>query len=401
MKQKNIVAGSLALSIFLTSLTMKVKAKTIDVPYIFEEKKYGESELGKDLMYYHIENEKQSENSPKMLLNFAIHGFEDAYDYDGKLLVAIADKIVEYYNENYDKLGTYELYVVKCSNPDGTYDGNTNNGYGRCQSNGIDLNRDFDYNHISYKNSRNYTPYAFSAKESRALRDLTKKISPNIVVDCHGWLNGYYGSYSLYQKFNDTFKMPYSGGYGSGYYSSWATTLGAEGMLLEFPWPSGDTDEFVETYANKLIEVINNLASQTLNEQQKLENSEPSIYLNGEIQKFSRSSIKIKGTNYYPIRDICEKINCTVTYENGIIKISDGLNNIELIVGSDIANVNGLVMKLKSKVFINNGASFASLRDICSFLGYSVNYDKFTNSIYVDANYLTKNLEINNYYFCG
>ena len=64
-------------------------------------------------------------------MNFAIHGFEDAFDYDGKVLVDIANRIIEYYKEHYDELGTYELYVVNCTNPDGTYEGKTNNGYGR------------------------------------------------------------------------------------------------------------------------------------------------------------------------------------------------------------------------------------------------------------------------------
>ena len=58
-------------------------------------------------------------------MNFAIHGFEDAFDYDGQLLVKIAENIISYYEANYDKLGSYELYIIKCSNPDGTYEGYT------------------------------------------------------------------------------------------------------------------------------------------------------------------------------------------------------------------------------------------------------------------------------------
>ena len=270
MKKEKMVASALALNTLLTALTIKTNAKTLDVPYIYEEEKYGESELGRDLNYYHIENEKQNLNSKKILLNFAIHGFEDAFDYDGQLLVKIAENIIAYYEENYDKLGSYELYIIKCSNPDGTYEGYTNNGYGRCTSTGVDLNRDFDYYHQKNGSARYYTQEPFSAVESQALRDVTIKIEPDIVIDCHGWLNGYYGSYNLYQKFSQNFYLPYCGGYGSGYYSSWATTIGAEGMLLEFPWPSNDHDKFIETYSNKMIDLINGVASETLNEQQNL-----------------------------------------------------------------------------------------------------------------------------------
>ena len=147
MKKEKLVASALAFNTLLTAFTINAKAKTLDVPYIYEEEKYGESQLGRELSYYHIENEKQNLNSKKLLLNFAIHGFEDAFDYDGQLLVKIAENIISYYEENYDKLGSYELYIIKCSNPDGTYEGYTHNGYGRCTSTGVDLNRDFDYYH--------------------------------------------------------------------------------------------------------------------------------------------------------------------------------------------------------------------------------------------------------------
>ena len=80
MKKEKLVASALAFNTLLTAFTINAKAKTLDVPYIYEEEKYGESQLGRELNYYHIENEKQNLNSKKLLLNFAIHGFEDFAD---------------------------------------------------------------------------------------------------------------------------------------------------------------------------------------------------------------------------------------------------------------------------------------------------------------------------------
>ena len=94
MKKEKLVASALAFNTLLTAFTINAKAKTLDVPYIYEEEKYGESQLGRELNYYHIENEKQNLNSKKLLLNFAIHGFEDAFDYDGQLLVKIAENLL-------------------------------------------------------------------------------------------------------------------------------------------------------------------------------------------------------------------------------------------------------------------------------------------------------------------
>lgn len=397
MRTKNIIASAIAASIITGGLSLSAgRAEAANIPYIYEEYEYGRSVNDRELKCIHIENEKQSPNSKKILFNFAIHGFEDAYARDSELLVAIANKIIDYYKENYAKLGTYELYIVPCANPDGLYDGYTNNGYGRCQSNGVDLNRDFDYNFIQRSDARYYTnSMPCSVPESQALRDLTIYIKPDIVVDCHGWLNGYYGSKNLYFTFSKTFPMPYSGGYGSGYYSSWATKIGAEGMLLEFPWPWEDKEKYVETYSNKMIDVINDIASKTLNEQLSLEESEPKIFINGNITEFNRSSINLNGYNNYPIRDICESLGYTVNYDNGNIYVNNGSNEIIFRQDSDIAYVNGISYKLKNKVFTNNSNTFLPIRDLCELLDCSVTWDEHIKAIYIESNNYTRKLEYN------
>lgn len=391
MKKERLIALSLAAGALTSALSIKANAKTNETPFIYEEYVYGQSELGKDMTCYHIENEKQSTESKKILLNFAIHGFEDAFEYDGKVLVDIANRIIEYYKEHYDELGTYELYIVDCSNPDGTYDGYTNNGYGRCQSNGIDLNRDFDYYHVNYYNDRNRTTSAFSAVESRALRDLTNKIKPDYVVDCHGWLNGYYGSKDLYYKFSKVMPMPYCGGNGSGYYAGWVTTIGAEGMLLEFPWPSGDMDDYAEKYSDKMIEIISSIAKDTLAEQLKLENEEPTIFINGKKQEFKRSSIKVNGVNNYMIKDLCESLELGLEYDNGKITISNNRDTLEAFIGTNFIKINGEPKQMKNAVFVDNNNAYMPIRELCNAFNYDVIWNGETKTIdIVSKNYTMK-----------
>ncbi len=397
MKKEKLVASALAFNTLLTAFTINAKAKTLDVPYIYEEEKYGESQLGRELNYYHIENEKQNLNSKKLLLNFAIHGFEDAFDYDGQLLVKIAENIISYYEENYDKLGSYELYIIKCSNPDGTYEGYTNNGYGRCTSTGVDLNRHFDYYHQKKDSARYYSQEPFSAVESQALRDVTIKIKPDIVIDCHGWLNGYYGSYNLYQKFSQNFYLPYCGGYGSGYYSSWATTIGAEGTLLEFPWPSNDHDKFIETYSNKMIDLINGVASETLNEQQNLEKNECNLIVKNRKYFPYRSSIKIGGTNYYSLTDIARMLEFEMSFEEGKIVLKNNNDYLTFYPCTNVIQVQDNHYNLSVNSFENNGEIFVPLREVLELLGHSVEWNGKTNSIYIDSNIiLSRKLVVEN-----
>lgn len=57
MKKEKIIALTLAVSSITGALSFKAKAKTTETPYIYEEYVYGQSELGRDLTCFHIENE--------------------------------------------------------------------------------------------------------------------------------------------------------------------------------------------------------------------------------------------------------------------------------------------------------------------------------------------------------
>lgn len=194
---------------------------------------YGQSVLGRDLVCWTIHREAYSRT---ILLNFAIHGWEDSYAADGRLLVELGNALVAHYSQSGD-LQDCRLLIVPCANPDGIAEGTTNNGFGRCNADGIDLNRDFDASHVVYTNARNYTPAPFSGAESCALRDLVWASDPDVVVDFHGWLNYTIGNselaevFSTYVGVNHKYELT-TGAHG--YFSYWAQLQGAEAILVEF-----------------------------------------------------------------------------------------------------------------------------------------------------------------------
>lgn len=256
VKENNISTDNNDSTDTSTSIDLPTETDTDTEQSYSVKKVYGQSELGRDLIYYDFQ---PAEYSHTVLLNFAIHGFEDEYDADGQVLVDTANKLVEYYNESYPEGSSTRLIVVPCANPDGLYEGTTNDGFGRCNANGVDLNRDFDANYKSYSTPRNYTQTPFSAAESRALRDLYNEVNPDVVIDFHGWLNYTIGNYELAQVFEDELGLPHYVNFtttnASGYFSNWAYQQGSLGLLVEFT--SSTSVDF-----DKLINAVDRLIDQ-------------------------------------------------------------------------------------------------------------------------------------------
>ena len=150
--------------------------------------------LGQDLEAYEIKG--KGKNSKVMFIEAAVHGFEDEYPKDAKVIVKLANDLVEYYAKNPSKLKDYTLVIIPCVNPDGILYGKNNyreekkKAYGRCTYKGIDINRDFDKKR-------------FKAKESKALRNLMQKYSDKIRVniDLHGWEDSVLGDKKIVKAF--------------------------------------------------------------------------------------------------------------------------------------------------------------------------------------------------------
>lgn len=279
---------------------------------------YGKSDNGRDLICYSIAHKKYSET---ILMNFAIHGYEDEYAADGQVLVDTANKLIQYYSENMID-SDCRLLIITCSNPDGLYDGYTNNGYGRCNARGIDLNRDFDANYKSNSSVRNYTEYAFSAIESQALRDLVLKEKPDIVLDFHGWLNETIGNTALAQVFLEEMGLQHLTDFTdsncAGYFSNWANQQGALGLLVEF-------ESSTSVFFNKLISSIDRLINRDFvilerdDKYKKYSNIESYTLSNEKVTTYQFVDVPFSSASYIDGKtDKCTIMNI---YNNGWVQV--------------------------------------------------------------------------------
>ncbi len=179
-------------------------------------------------------------------LNFAIHGAEDAWIGDSWMLVQIADEVEKYFTANPEMLNGTTLTIVRLANPDGLYEGWTNDGPGRCTVvGGYDLNRIWPAGFTVSRGVRNNTGSdSMLAPEAEALRDLVllKALENggklNNVYDFHGWSNTSYGSSSICWQFQLALGINYSGSLSGGYFAQWAQGYANNTALIELPWPT-------------------------------------------------------------------------------------------------------------------------------------------------------------------
>lgn len=215
---------------------------------------YGYSELGRDLICHRI---GRPESTQSLLMVFGIHGFEDAFDHDGEVLKQIAESLISHYTANTGELGNLCLYIVPCANPDGLIDGTTHQGFGRCNANEIDVNRDFPFNWIESAIPRNQTGETpFATAESRAIRDLVEMIQPTYGMDIHGWKEASYGNGDMAEVFAKPFRFEIKRLSTEGMLCAWLNSITEEAILLELP-PFPDFDDYVTQNSARLIEGVN------------------------------------------------------------------------------------------------------------------------------------------------
>ena len=240
-----------------------------------EEGTYGVSGLkvqgngGYDLRYYKVGN-----GSKKLFLNFSIHGFEDSYSNDGAELTYLADQFYSYIKKNIseDLVNKWTIYILPVSNPDGQYNGWTNNGPGRTTlyskasgHKGIDMNRCFPIGYKSLSGDRNYTgSQPLQAYEAQSLYDFISGHlgSQNIVIDVHGWMNETIGDDGIGWYYRNQFGISnHIGTYGNGYLIQWARSLpNTRSMLLELPqvWSHSQTVDwgYSDKFNNATMQIL-------------------------------------------------------------------------------------------------------------------------------------------------
>lgn len=234
----------------------------------FEQGTYGTSgkrkanQGGHDLVYYKI-----GQGSKHLFTAFSIHGFEDSYYRDGQELIYIANQFKDYLNNNMPEnlVNEWTIYIFPSLNPDGAYDGWTNNGPGRTtlysyapNNKGIDMNRSWSVGFQRQNGDRNYTgTEPFQAPESAQLRDfiLNNQGSKNILIDTHGWLNETIGDNGIGSYYREQFGISnHIGSYGKGYFVNWARSIpNTRSMLLELPEVHSHSEVVNRNYPTKFI----------------------------------------------------------------------------------------------------------------------------------------------------
>jgi len=201
-----------------------------------------------------------------ILLTFAMHGFEDGWDNDGESLVQIAKDIIEEFSIHPEELHETKLIVIPCVNPDGTWNGQNSKGLGRCNAQGIDINRDFDY-YWQYCDEAKYRTgnAPFSTPEAQILRNVVLKEKPDIIIDFHGWLNCTYGNIGITDYFDKAFDIQRQSptscidmNYMQQYFTGWASQY-ARTVLVEYPNPKTYQNMIDRELSQKTIRVIKDI----------------------------------------------------------------------------------------------------------------------------------------------
>lgn len=318
---------------------------------------YGKSTLGRDLVCWSIAPDNYYRT---VLLNFEIHGWEDEYEKDGQLLVDLGNALVKHYKDSSDMYQCRLLIIPSC-NPDGLQEGTTNNGFGRCNAEGIDLNRDFDADHQVYASGRNYTQYPFSANETRAMKDLVLNTKPDVVIDFHGWENCTIGSADVAEVFSTNVGLNHKNELSTsahGYFSYWAQKQGAKALLVEFKNSSSIVNRNVINAVDQLIQ----------NEYGALQNStsiDENYNLFCPISTYTLSSDKVYtqrncgdvGTDYGYIDGATDLCTIVQIYDDGWCKVRYPVSNNYMKTGycqlSNFIDFNDTVIPYGAKVSIN------------------------------------------------
>ncbi len=227
---------------------------------LYEAFIYGTSVQGRLLTCHRIGDPNASRS---ILMVFSIHGFEDSFKQDGRVLSEIANLMIEHYRADPSLLGDAVLYIVPCANPDGQEAGKSEDGFGRCNADGIDINRDFPVGWKKMTSSRYRTgAEPFSTPEAKALRYLVETVKPTYGVDVHGWIDRVYGTSDMAQPFMDAFGFPYAEYTSGGKLSQWMEEQMQAAVLVELP-DNARSDGFSADCANKLIVAVDAWLLQT------------------------------------------------------------------------------------------------------------------------------------------
>lgn len=111
------------------------------------------------------------------------------------------------------------------------------------------------------------------------------------------------------------------------------------------------------------------------------------VYLNGKRLAFDVHPIIKDDTTLIPIRFLFETAGAAVEWndDEGNVSISYGDKNITVSPGSDIAYVNGAARTMTNTAELIDGKMMIPLRSISEELGFSVDWDPGSGSVFVNS----------------
>lgn len=324
---------------------------------------------GTDLKYYRYGS------GPNVLFaTFAIHGFEDLWDYDGWELVRIAE---DFHNtlinsNDYDLAEKWTIYILPGVNQDGLVYGNTKNGPGRTtvysqapQNKGIDLNRCWQIGdaYTRFTDSRNYNgTTGFQAYEAQYLRDflLNHKSwdGQNVLIDLHGWTQQLIGDQEICSYYDKQFgenDKSAIGRYGTGYLINWAryyldSSRGlAKTALIELPnrGINGTASVLNQRFSSRYI-------SATLD-----------MLKNMPVNNGANRARKAKSTNKQPVDT---SLKFQVAFSGMINNETPKYEEVEKIIEENLPKNKGIWIEENSRGQVlnlfNNNKNIKSLYDI-------------------------------------
>ena len=194
-------------------LAVKTRQFNTYVGYYLEEGTYGGTGLrekgdgrGSSLRYYKI-----GKGPNVFFATFAVHGFEDKWNYDGQELTKIAEAFKNRLVSDKEAaiLDKWTIYIFPEVNPDGARYGWSNNGPGRRTlyswapgNEGIDMNRCWQSGGYTRYTGRNYNGTGpFQAYEAGYLKNFLESHKATrgqtVLIDLHGWTTQLIGDYGI------------------------------------------------------------------------------------------------------------------------------------------------------------------------------------------------------------
>lgn len=119
-------------------------------------------------------------------------------------------------------------------------------------------------------------------------------------------------------------------------------------------------------------------------------NQNVTIYINGKLTNFNPNPVIINGVTYVPIKKTSEAIGASYWYnsDSNTIGINHNGTDVAFVAGSTTARVNGQKVTIQASRVINN-TTYVPIRFFSQTLGFKVDWNETTKSIYLSENNVT------------